>query len=333
MDITRIGLIGPSRKRQGLGPFLARDAEQSGARVTACVGSSLESSLRGAQELEALLGHELQPYADLRSMIDGEASRGAPLEALIIASPHATHEAALLTAAEAGLHVLCEKPLIWGGEDLVQRVEHIIHAFAQADLILQVNTQWPYTLPAYFQLFPALATARLDQFSCRFSPISRGALQIPDALPHPLSLLQALSPSREEALQDLRIETANDQSGTQTFLFTWPGDAGPIACSVRLEIHPNPPRPAEYGIQGHTARRVIQLPAYKLSFHGESPLVQACGGPSNGKIDFEDPMGSLVRNFLSLPRNGCHRKSDHSLLQRIRMLQQIHNAHQKLSQP
>ena len=332
MKTIQIGLIGPSRRRQGLGPFIARYAERFGGRVAACVGSSHDSSARGAGELEALLGHEIRPYRDVASMIDGESARGAPLDALVIASPHATHEAAVLAAAAAGLHVLCEKPLIWGGEDLVGRAAGIIDAFARAGRVLQVNAQWPFTLPAYFRLFPALEAVKMDRFHCRFSPISMGAAQIPDALPHPLSLLQALSPSGAEQVQDLRVEILKDGFGSQNFAFTWPGVAGPVSCTVQLEIHENLPRPAEYGIQGHTARRVIRLPEYELSFRGETAQAQACGGPDNGEVDIEDPLGNLVRNFLLLARDGCHGKPDDSLLQRIRMLKQIHDAYQKLSQ-
>ncbi len=332
MEICRIGLMGPSRSRQGLGPFLARFAESSGGVVAACVGSCLDSSLAGAQTLGGLLGHEIRPYADLEAMIAGEVDRGTPLEALIIASPHATHEDALHRAAASGLHVLCDKPLIWGGVDLVGRTERVLAAFLQKGLCLQVNTQWPYTLPAYFRLFPGLAGTSIDRFACRFSPISVGAQQIPDALPHPLSLLQALSPSASSRLLDLRIELGDDASGTQTFAFTWPGDAGPVACEVSLEVHEELPRPAEYGIQGRIAHRQILLPAYELSFRGELPLVLDSGGPDSGEVSFEDPMASLVEDFLSLLRNGRTRKPDYSPLQRIRMLTQIQDAHKRLSE-
>lgn len=332
MEIIRIGLMGPSRSRQGLGPFLARYAESCGASVLACVGSSSESSRRGALELEDWLGHEVRPYADLPTMIAGESSQGAPLDALVIASPHASHEAALHEAANAGLHVLCEKPIIWGGEDLAGRVESILDAFVRANCVLQINTQWPYTLPAYFRLFPSVAQTTLDRFECRFSPISRGELQIPDAMPHPLSLLQALSPSGEDQLEDLRIDFPDHASGAQTFTFVWPGDAGPIDCTVRFEVHENLPRPAEYGIQGHMAHRVIQMPAYELSFRGEFALVRDSGGPASGEVDFADPMGTLVEDFLSFVRNGRTQKPDYSPLQRIRMLKQIQDAHYRLSQ-
>lgn len=331
MDRIRIGLMGPSRTRQGLGPFLARFAEIHGGAITACLGSSEESGRRGASELAKKLGHEVRPYRDLDSMIAGEESQGAPLQALIIASPHHTHEGALQQAAAHGLHVLCEKPLIWGGEDLVQRTEQVLEAFTRAGLVLQTNTQWPYTLPAYFRLFPSLTGSRLDRFACRFSPISRGSAQIPDALPHPLSLLQALSPTEETCLHDLWIDPGEPSSGTQNLAFTWPGDAGAVACEVRLEVSEESPRPAAYGVQGYLAHREIQLPAYELAFRGDLALVRAAGGPASGCVELQDPMESLVQDFLSFLRFGHTRKPDYSPLQRIRMLQQVQEAYEKLS--
>lgn len=50
-------------------------------------------------------------YADYQSLIAGEAGRADGVEAISVATPNGTHFAITKAALEAGLHVVCEKPL------------------------------------------------------------------------------------------------------------------------------------------------------------------------------------------------------------------------------
>ncbi|MCP1313667.1 MULTISPECIES: Gfo/Idh/MocA family protein [unclassified Halomonas] len=50
-------------------------------------------------------------YADVAALIDGEAGREDGVEALIIVTPNHLHFDAALEGLEAGLHVVCEKPM------------------------------------------------------------------------------------------------------------------------------------------------------------------------------------------------------------------------------
>jgi predicted dehydrogenase len=50
-------------------------------------------------------------YADYRSLIEGEAGRADGIQAISVATPNGTHFEITKAALEAGLHVVCEKPL------------------------------------------------------------------------------------------------------------------------------------------------------------------------------------------------------------------------------
>lgn len=50
-------------------------------------------------------------YVDYQSLIAGEAGRADGVEAISVATPNGTHFAITKAALEAGLHVVCEKPL------------------------------------------------------------------------------------------------------------------------------------------------------------------------------------------------------------------------------
>jgi len=69
-------------------------------------------------------------YADWRSMLDGTR-----LDAVVIASPAATHVEVTLAALDQGLHVFCEKPLAITPAD----VDRVIHARDRTARVVQVG--------------------------------------------------------------------------------------------------------------------------------------------------------------------------------------------------
>lgn len=69
-----------------------------------------------------------------------EALGRGPLDAVVLCSPNAAHYAQTCTALEAGLHVLCEKPLALRREE----IEDVIARTAQAQRIVSVAHQRRY---------------------------------------------------------------------------------------------------------------------------------------------------------------------------------------------
>ena len=113
MSRPRVGLVGARRRRQGLGPFVARDLVRAGACVPCFVTTSAATRDAASGQLAATCGIEARGYTNVDEMLARER-----LDALAILSPAETHAAYLESALAAGLHVLCEKPLVWGRPDL-----------------------------------------------------------------------------------------------------------------------------------------------------------------------------------------------------------------------
>lgn len=87
-------------------------------------------------------------YADYQSLFRGEAERPDGIQAVSIATPNNTHYAICRAALEAGLHVVCEKPLCFSSEEadelvaLSQRQQKILgvtYGYAYHQLILQAR--------------------------------------------------------------------------------------------------------------------------------------------------------------------------------------------------
>lgn len=113
--------------------------------------------LAGAFDIDAQRGREFgqqlgveagRCYPDYETLFREEAAREDGIEAVSIATPNNTHYAICRAALEAGLHVVCEKPLCFTGEEadalvaLSEKQRKIIgvtYGYAGHQLILQAR--------------------------------------------------------------------------------------------------------------------------------------------------------------------------------------------------
>ncbi len=277
----RLGIVGPRRVRQGLGPYFALHAESLGAILVGTASSSPQSARAAAKELKARLGHPISAHVGAESLCASEA-----LDALIIASPQKFHEEALHAALSRSIPCLVEKPLLWEGPGTAARVAALTKAFQNKAVPLWVHCQWPETLPAYYQLFPGRSeTLPQREFRMRLSPTSFGLGMLPDSLPHLLSLCQALLPGETCHVSEPKLSFEGE--GALKLSFHFHGSSASWPCLFELRPVPDPPRPAGYGWDGDFATREIELPAYKQYF-------------SSGKkrVFVPDPLLSLLKAFF-----------------------------------
>ncbi|MBT9286988.1 MULTISPECIES: Gfo/Idh/MocA family protein [Bacillus] len=87
-------------------------------------------------------------YADYKTMFAEEAGREDGIEAVSIATPNGTHFAICKAALEAGLHVICEKPLFFTSEEgeLIKtlaeekgKIVGVTYGFSGAPMLLQMR--------------------------------------------------------------------------------------------------------------------------------------------------------------------------------------------------
>lgn len=312
MTPVRVGLIGARRARQGLGPFLARDLRAAGAEVPCYQVARTTSLAQADRELREIAGVEARGYTDLSALIANES-----LDALVVSSPHETHAAVILAAAEARLHVLCEKPLVWGEDDLGERARDCVAACEKHGLELWENCQWPYTLPAFEKLHPGRANAPPRSFAMRLQPAGPGAKMLADSLPHPLSLLQRLLPGDGPHVTDVSISTTPDASHVGV-RFRYHAGGDEIACEVELRPTQSHPREVAFAIDGHQATRRISGPDYALSFADDER-----------SVPLEDPMTLLVADFVAMLQRGggpTARERHREIVDRVALLDSLRAA-------
>nr|CAA6830263.1 MAG: Myo-inositol 2-dehydrogenase (EC [uncultured Thiotrichaceae bacterium] len=97
-----------------------RGSEIGHAHRAAAVRDGFFQLVAGAFDLDAARGQEFgcnlgvdaeRCYADYQTMFETEVAREDGIQAVSIATPNGTHYAISKAALEAGLHVVCEKPL------------------------------------------------------------------------------------------------------------------------------------------------------------------------------------------------------------------------------
>lgn len=126
------------------------------ARLVGVASRSLES----AQRFCAAQGGE--PYASLDALL-----ARPDLDVLLVATPSGAHLAPVLSAAAAGKHVLCEKPL----EITTERIDRMVAAHASAGTRLGCIFQ--------FRFLPAVQTIRSALQAGRFGNLTFGGAFVP----------------------------------------------------------------------------------------------------------------------------------------------------------
>ena len=316
----RVGIVGARRVRQGLGPFVARDLVAAGAEVP-CFSVTSERSIAPALAgIERFANVSPRGYADVDRMLDEQA-----LDALAILSPAETHAEHLWRAARHGLAVLCEKPFVWGTPDLATRAAEIAAAFAERDLLLYENCQWPCALPAFERLHSGALAAPPRRFHMELQPASRGVGALGDSLPHPLSLLQVLVPGDAPAVDGFRAEPHPGPDPRLTLQFRYRSGGQSCDVGVVLWYSDVVPRRAALAIDGRFASRVVARETYQLSF--------AAAGRT---VPIDDPLSTLIADFvarLRAPDEADRRSRAHDIEQRMRLLAELAGAYLQQEAP
>jgi predicted dehydrogenase len=308
VSAPRVGIVGARRVRQGLGPFVARDLVNLGAKVEAFVTTNADSREAALEELASSCGISARGYLTLDEMLVNER-----LDALVILSPSNSHRAYLDAALAADLPVLCEKPLVWGDEDIAGETRRIVTAFASKGLLLWENCQWPYTLPAYERLFPGSLDRPPSRFWMSMQPASAGLQALADSLPHPLSLLQTLIPGDDARLEDIRFTSEVQEAGITNLDFRYCTLDWSTQVRVRLVPSAVSPRAAAYALDGRRADRRVGGDDYRLFLVDE-------GGH---EVALDDPLTQLVAGFVAALIGSGPREQRPGITKRMELLGQL----------
>ena len=311
--MKRVVVIGARRTRQGIGEFVAREFHAAGAEVCAVVGSTPETAHQASAALRAH-GIECRGHGCVEEALAAEGP-----DIVAICSPFALHRSHLEAVAAAGASCLCEKPLWWqSGVDLASGTADLVDGFLDRGLHLALITQWPFTLPGYFELFPEQRDSPLESFEMLLSPISIRSRAVLDSMPHVLSMLQARVGCGSVAHPVARYEDPDQRELTVSFEYNHAH--GRVLVTGRLVTCADRPRPAAYALNGFRADRTIHLPEYSMHLEGR------IAGRTR-RVTIEDPLAVLVRSYLTQVESGApesdSREQRRALIESVTLLEPL----------
>jgi predicted dehydrogenase len=202
----RVAIAGAS----GIGKHQAKWFALEGCEVAALLGSSLETAEQTRTVLRDSFGINARPYDDIRAMVAQER-----LDAISVCTPHRLHYEHTMTALKAGLHVLCEKPIVWDNarpeNHLLHEARRMVEEARSAGKVLAVNTQYLAALQPYQEIYRRRWGDFFPLKSLYFEMESKGGRSGPneheeiwvDLASHPLSLLVALMPGSSVVWESL----------------------------------------------------------------------------------------------------------------------------------
>jgi hypothetical protein len=269
----RVGIIGPHRRRTGTGPFVAEHLRRRGCAVAAWEG----------EEARGLLDFKRPP---------------PPVDAVAICSPASTHLEYLYAAVSKGLHVFCEKPIVWPEDhslrlfdERITALEGVLDAAERNGLVLHENTQWTYTLDDFRRSGVAFQPEELTRFRCEFSPGRETAVEmLMECSAHANSLLLELGCSGiERPAARFRPGAALDLAFASRSV-----SGRPVGVQYRFERQTGQPRHAAYEINACRIERRVEMERYRI-------LLKV------GAREFaiRDPLHRSLDHFLDKVRRGA----------------------------
>ena len=287
-------IIGPGRSNQGTGPYIAKTFHELGVTIRGVVSSSLESATTGAKDL--LKNHAINcpAYSSLHELL-----KNNPVDIIAICSPSLAHRQYLQLGIQAGCHIFCEKPLWWPASDvatewdvrqITAQTTKFVTLCKNKNLVLQLNTQWPFTLPAYYEIFPPTEKAwpTIETFSMWLTPQNTNKEMIVDAAPHLLSMLYAMVGAGRIEKIETTCKKDDGAYRSMEIEFNYLHASGETRVSLALAPSDVMPKPAAYAINNQPVNRHVEISNYLISLQ-----TSAVQNP------IADPLVCSIKNFLS----------------------------------
>jgi len=288
-EFLRVAVLGARRAKQGTGEYIARDFIAAGHHIVGILGTSSQSVEETRLKLHEKYKIKCPGYTSIE-----ELTQKHDIDVIVIASPIDTHWRFLEFLSEKHYHVFCEKPLWWSEDNLdteeVQiKTENLIEAFDHNKRILWLNTQWPFTLPSYNELYSTVCKKnKIENFEMWMSPVTNGREMLIDSGPHFFSMLFALLGAGELSSIDISYSVnEKNKLATLNLESIYTHQKGETIVKFFLKQCKDSPRPAGYAINGKSAERHIKMPEYLLSLSNKT-----------NSVTMNDPLNESVKSFV-----------------------------------
>ena len=188
----KIAILGAS----GIGKSHARWFASHGCEIVSILGSSAATAAATASALQDEFGISAAPYADLTALL----AETHP-DAVCVSTPSTQHFVQSLECLEAGVHVLCEKPLVYAPNRKIREnldgAKELVRLARKKSLVLGTQLQYGAATPILCKL-AGTTPGEVGDFAMELETANPKASRDPRELwidlgPHVLSIAQFLS--------------------------------------------------------------------------------------------------------------------------------------------
>ncbi|BCM89576.1 inositol 2-dehydrogenase/D-chiro-inositol 3-dehydrogenase [Abditibacteriota bacterium] len=296
-DRLRVAILGAS----GIGKNHARWFAKNSCDVVSFLGSSDESVDLTRAHLRAHMGFSGQGYSDLGRLLNETQP-----QAVCIASPSHLHYAQAMQCLEAGIHVLCEKPLVYAPtrpkRENADGARELLKAASRRNLVLATQLQYGAATPILCRL-AGVSPFEVGDFAMEIETTNPKSPRDPkelwvDLAPHPLSVAQYLAGDGgeivEETLQIMPSRSAYTSEVTARFGVRCDGGRL-LMCRVIVrwfdKIVDNRDPRRRFSFNG----RVVQYSGVKSP---DGTYIAQYVAPDGYISHYSDPVDYLIGNFV-----------------------------------
>ncbi len=255
--------------------------------------------------------------AEAALLLDANLPR-PEVDAVAICSPPETHLAYLEAALAKGLHVFCEKPIVWPQNhaceafpEIIARLSEALDGAASRGLTVHENTQWVYTLGDFERLAGGIEAEEVSHFRCEMSPSESSPAEMTmESSAHGNSLLLALG---ARGMEDLSVRYDHGKASGRAALDFEFRSRTPTGRAVDVQYcftqHAAQPRHAAYEINHRRVERRVDVDGYRIWLkHGTKETM------------IQDPLHASLADFLAkIASPPAGRESYDRILDNIRM--------------
>lgn len=211
----KIAILGAS----GIGKSHARWFARQGCEIVAILGKTDDSAAETGTVLHQDFGFSGLTYSSLTALLQETQP-----DAVCIATPSTLHFAQALECLEAGVHVLCEKPLVYApGRKLRENLDgakELVKLAKKKQLVLATQLQYGAATPILTKLAGS-TPGEVGDFAMEIETFNPNASRDPrelwmDLAPHPISIAQYLGGEGANMVEEsVRVNQAQDAETTQ----------------------------------------------------------------------------------------------------------------------
>lgn len=289
----KVAVLGAS----GIGKSHARWFARHGCEVVGFLGSTNTSVVATEESLRALFEFDGQGFDKLDQLLDETQP-----EAVCIATPPQLHFAHVQACLERGIHVLCEKPLVYApgrpARETLNAARDLVKLAAKNKLIFATQLQYGGATPILCKL-AGTTFYDVGDFSMEMETANPKAPRDPkelwiDLAPHPISIAQFLGGEGAKLLED-SIQVVPQVSENSTALSARFG----IQCADgRLLVARAILRTLDRHRENREPRRRFSFNGRVVQYRRTRDHRAQYTAPDDYDSLYDDPVDYLIGNFI-----------------------------------